>query len=128
LLLHRTLLKLILEMKESKYRMVWVTAPDLETARRLAKGAVERRLAACGKVLSLVESHYWWEGKLESANEYQLVFKTHQDRLQSLTDWVVEQHPYEVPECVAVPVVEGYPPYLNWLRSETEACGSDRSV
>lgn len=108
-------------MKETKYRMVWVTAPDLETARHLVKGAVERRLAACGKVLSQVESHYWWNGNLECGQEYQLVFKTPQNRLQQLTDWVVEQHPYEVPECVAVPIVEGYPPYLNWLRSETEA-------
>jgi periplasmic divalent cation tolerance protein len=72
-------------------------------------------------VLSQVESHYWWDGNLECGQEYQLVFKTAQNRLQQLTDWVVEQHPYEVPECVAVPIVEGHQPYLNWLRSETEA-------
>ena len=109
----------------NEYQIVWVTAPDQETAGRLARGAVEHRLAACGKVLSQVESYYWWDEKLESAKEYQLILKTHQDRLQSLQDWITRNHPYDVPEFVVTPITGGSTAYQEWIRTETRSTGFD---
>ena len=105
----------------SEYRLVLVTAPDLDVASMLAKGAVERRFAACGKIISNIESHYWWEGKLESSPEFQLLFKTHQERVANLEDWIVSQHPYETPEFIVIPVESGFEEYLNWIKEETKS-------
>lgn len=107
-------------MNPSEYRVMFVTAPDLEVARLLAKGAVQNRLAACAKIFSGVESHYWWEDRLDCAEEYQLLFKTQLQQVPPLQKWIIEHHPYEVPECVTVPIDTGHPAYLEWIRSETE--------
>ena len=60
------------------FAVVLVTAPDMDLARRLAKGALEAKLAACANIVPAVESHYWWKGKLESSDEVLLIFKTRQ--------------------------------------------------
>ena len=85
------------------------------------RSAVEQRFAACGKIISNIESHYWWEGKLESNPEYQLLFKTHQARIADLEDWIVSEHPYETPEFIVIPVESGLQKYLNWIKEETES-------
>lgn len=111
-------------MSENEYQMIFVTAPDLEIARKLVQGVVGKRLAACGKILAGVESHYWWEGSLETSIEFQLVFKTHISQAPSLQKWIVEHHPYDVPECVGIPIESGHSPYLEWIQAETQSDAS----
>ena len=85
-----------------KFQIVFVTAPDLKTARKLAKAALAARLIACANLVPKIESHYWWQGKMECSTEVLLIFKTTAARLAALEKLVVKLHPYETPELVAL--------------------------
>lgn len=100
---------------------VHCSCPDADTARRLARGAVESRLAACAQVLPGVAACYRWEGRVEEASEALLLLKTRADRLAELQAWLVQAHPYELPEIVAVDIAAGLPGYLAWVADETAA-------
>ena len=101
------------------FAVVLVTAPDMDLARRLAKGALEAKLAACANIVPAVESHYWWNGKLESSDEVLLMFKTRQQLLPKLERAVREIHPYDTPEFVALPLTTVSRKYLAWLTDNT---------
>ncbi|MCS7090730.1 MAG: divalent-cation tolerance protein CutA [Verrucomicrobiota bacterium] len=103
--------------------LVLVTAPDMNTARRLATCMVEARLAACVNLLPAVESHYWWQGKIEQSPEVLLICKTLRACLAALQALVRREHPYQVPEFVVVPVQEGLEAYIDWVRSECRPKG-----
>jgi periplasmic divalent cation tolerance protein len=100
--------------------LVLVTAPDIKTARALAKAALEARLIACANLLPRVESHYWWEGKVESGAEVLLVLKTSSARFADLERLIVEKHPYDTPEFITVPVGYANARYLAWWKSSME--------
>ena len=102
------------------FAVVMVTAPDRALARRLAKAALEAKLAACANIVPAVESHYWWEGKLESSDEVLLLLKTRQALLPKLERAVQEIHPYDTPEFIALPLTAGSRRYLAWLNDNTE--------
>jgi periplasmic divalent cation tolerance protein len=95
--------------------LVVTNLPDSESAFNLARHLVEFRLAACVNVLPAVTSFYEWEGKLEQATEHTLVAKTVRARYAEVERAIVERHPYELPEVVAVEVAEGLPAYLQWV-------------
>ena len=103
-----------------KAYVVLITAPaGGEAAEKLARALVEERLAACVNRVPGLVSTYWWEGKVEEDREELLVAKTTEDRLEALLKRVPELHPYSVPEVLALPVEQGYPPYLDWLHRST---------
>lgn len=99
----------------TQFAIVLVTAPDLKTARALAKAALKAKLIACANVLPKVESHYWWQGKLESGTEVLLVLKTQKSKLAALEKLVLARHPYETPEFLVLPLSAGGKKYLDWL-------------
>jgi len=88
-------------------------------ADRICAAVVEARLAACAQVTGPIRSTYWWRGKLERADEYFLIMKTTQDRFAELARVIRENHSYEVPDIVAVPIVNGTEDYLGWISEET---------
>jgi periplasmic divalent cation tolerance protein len=96
-------------------RLVLVTAPDLRLARRLAKAALTARLVACVNLLPKIESHYWWQGKLEASAEVLLIFKTQTKHLAALEKRLLALHPYATPELLVLPVSAGNAKYLAWL-------------
>jgi periplasmic divalent cation tolerance protein len=98
------------------YSLVLVTAPDLDVARKLAQAALEARLIACANLVPGIESHYWWEGKIEAGTEVLLVMKTSQARLAELEKLIVSGHPYDTPEFLVLPLAAGSERYLEWLR------------
>jgi len=98
-----------------KFALALVTAPDMKTARRLARAALQARLIACANLLSKIESHYWWQGKLKRETEVLLVLKTTTRRLAALEKLVVAKHPYDTPEFVVIRVAGGNNRYLDWL-------------
>ena len=102
------------------FAVILVTAPDIDLARRLAKAALEARLIACANIVSAVESHYWWDGKLESSDEALIVFKTRQEHVPELERLNRELHPYDTPEFVALPLTDGSRKYLAWLADSTK--------
>jgi periplasmic divalent cation tolerance protein len=104
----------------TKYTLVLVTAPDLKTARALAKAALSARLIACANLVPKIESHYRWRGKIESASEVLLVLKTQKSKLAALEKLVLAKHPYDTPEFLALPVSAGSEKYLAWLTAATK--------
>lgn len=102
-------------MPTAPHLIVFCTCPDRATAERLARGAVTRGLAACVNLLSGVTSIYTWAGALESAEEILLVAKTSESAYGALETLWLAEHPYELPEIIAVPVATGLPAYLQWI-------------
>ncbi|KAF0177285.1 MAG: protein CutA 1 chloroplastic-like [Limisphaerales bacterium] len=101
--------------RATAFRLVLVTAPDLKTARMLAKAALTAKLVACANVVPKIESHYWWRGKLESDAEVLIIFKATRSKLAALEKLIVAKHPYNTPEFIALPLTEGNRRYLDWL-------------
>jgi periplasmic divalent cation tolerance protein len=98
-----------------KCAVALVTAPDLKTARRLAKAALSARLIACANLVPRVESHYRWQGKLERGAEVLLVLKTTTARLARLEKLILARHPYDTAEFIVLPLRSGSKRYLDWL-------------
>lgn len=109
-------------MKRKEFAVVLVTAPDSKTARKLAKAALKKRLAACVNVLAGMQSHYWWRGNIMASPEVLLVIKTRRSCLASLEKLVLAQHPYEVPEFIVLDVADGNRRYCAWLTESVSAC------
>jgi len=99
--------------------VVLVTAPSPEKAAELARALVEERLAACGNVVPGLRSIYRWEGELHDDAEALLLLKTTRARFDALRARVVELHPYDVPEVLALPVEAGSAGTLAWIAAET---------
>jgi periplasmic divalent cation tolerance protein len=95
--------------------VIYVTVGAAEEAGRIARALVEDRLAACVNQLPSVRSTYRWQGEVEQSNEELLIIKTRRDLLASVHKRVRELHSYELPELIALPVVDGSVEYLQWL-------------
>lgn len=102
-----------------EYLQVFTTLEKREDAARIAKEVVEKRLAACAQVIGPITSSYWWEGRVETAEEWLCLMKTGKSLYPRLEKALKGVHPYEVPEIVAVPIVAGNADYLSWLNRET---------
>ena len=97
-------------------RVVLVTCGSIKEGRRIARGVVGKRLAACVNIgTAKVESVYWWKGKVETAKEFLLVMKTTASRLVELEKEVKRSHSYDVPEFVVLEVSGGSSDYLRWV-------------
>ena len=103
--------------------LVLCTHPDPAAAETLATTLVEQRLAACVNVLPGLRSVYRWEGRVERAQETQLLIKTTVERFDALKDAIVKLHPYSLPEILAFETRVGLDSYLDWVRAETSAPG-----
>lgn len=106
-------------------RVVLVTTPDAEVARALVRTLVEERHAACGNIVPAVVSIFRWRDALHEENEVLVVLKTTEDRFEAMRSRIVELHPYEVPEILALDVGRGHEPYLEWLAACVGPDGSD---
>ena len=102
------------------FSLVLVTTPDLRVARTLARSALRERLVACANLVSGLESHYWWQGKLERGTEVLIIFKTRRRHLTALERLILAEHPYDTPEFLVVPVTAGSKRYLDWLRASVK--------
>ena len=100
--------------------LVLTNVPDAATAEKLARALVDARAAACVNVLAPCRSIYRWQGAVESAAEIPLLIKTTQAAYPLLEEIVRAEHPYALPELIAVPIQQGLPAYLGWLATETE--------
>jgi periplasmic divalent cation tolerance protein len=99
--------------------LVLTNLPDATSARSLADALVGARLAACVNILAPCRSVYRWQGQVEDAEEVPLLIKTTVERYAALEAAIRRQHPYELPEIVAVPITRGLPDYLAWVAAET---------
>lgn len=95
------------------------TCPDRESAEHIARSLVDARLAACVNSVPGLLSTYRWQGKIERDDEWLLIIKTTTERLDALRARLLELHPYELPELVAVKAADGLAAYLDWVQAET---------
>ena len=103
-------------------RVVLVTCGSLKEARKVARGVVEKRLAACVNIgTAAVESVYWWKGKVEVGREFLLVMKTTASRVAELEREVKRLHSYEVPEFVVIEIAAGSKEYLGWIEESVRS-------
>lgn len=100
--------------------LVLTNVPDAVTADALARRLVEHRLAACVSRSSGVQSIYRWQGAIETSDEVTLMIKTAQTRYAELEAAIKAWHPYQLPEIIALPIIEGSPQYLEWILQETK--------
>jgi periplasmic divalent cation tolerance protein len=108
-------------VSETDFCVVTTTVDSAEAAADLADAAVRARLAACAQVSAPITSTYWWRGEVQTATEWTVTFKSTKAAYQGLARLIDERHPYDVPEIILTPIVDGGAPYLDWLRSETAA-------
>lgn len=99
--------------------VVYCTCPDAVVAESLGLGLVESRLAACVNIQPEIRSIYRWQGEVQDDAECLMMIKTTQAAMNEVQRWLIEQHPYDEPEVIAVPVSEGSPGYLAWVAAET---------
>jgi len=97
---------------------VVTTTETKSDAQAIARAVVEKRLAACVQIIGPITSTYWWQGEIETAEEWLCLIKTRADLFEQLEAAIKEVHPYDVPEILAVPVVAGSEDYLAWLDRE----------
>lgn len=100
--------------------LVLTNVPDSALAEKLARSLVEARAAACVNVLSPCRSIYRWDNAIDSAEEIPLLIKTTAAQYPQVETLIRAQHPYAVPEIIAIPISHGLPTYLAWLAQETE--------
>jgi periplasmic divalent cation tolerance protein len=103
--------------------VVLCTCPDSATAESLATGLVENRLAACVNILPEIRSIYRWQKEVQQDTETLLVVKTSREAYPRLESWLIDHHPYDVPEVLALPIDRGAPNYLDWVIQETMKTG-----
>ncbi len=99
--------------------LLLTTCPDRASAERIAHALVGERLAACVTRLEGAQSTYRWQGEVTTDAELQLLVKTTASRVEAAMARIVELHPYELPECIAVEARAGLPAYLDWIRAQT---------
>ncbi|MET8678536.1 divalent-cation tolerance protein CutA [Streptomyces sp. NPDC004647] len=112
-------------MTAAEFLTVQTTTDSLERAETLARGAVETRVAACAQITAPVSSIYRWEGAIEVAQEWRVLFKTSLERYRELEAYIEGTHAYETPEIIATPIVRGGADYLAWVAAETAQGGGD---
>jgi periplasmic divalent cation tolerance protein len=99
----------------SEHCVIFITAGSKEEADKISRGLVESKLAFCVSTLPKVQSTYYWEDKIHVDKEFLLIVKTRQDQYEALETWVKNNHSYEVPEIIALPIEQGLPAYLNGI-------------
>ena len=101
--------------------MVFVTAASLEQAEQIGHALVGERLAACANIVSPIRSIYRWKDEIQNDTEHLMIIKTRANLLTKLVTRVKALHSYEVPEVIAIPIVAGAKPYLDWVFETTVA-------
>jgi len=108
-------------MRKATAVIIFITAPSGEEAGHIAKTLVEEKLVACVNILPGIISTYWWEDKVCQEKEVLLIAKTRKSLFPVVLTRVKSLHSYQVPEIIAFPITEGFPPYLRWIEEVTQS-------
>jgi periplasmic divalent cation tolerance protein len=108
-------------INQGEFALVLVTTGSQEEAERMARALVDSSLAACVNVVPGLRSIYRWEGKIWDEGEFLLFIKTRMALFRQVEGTIKEIHSYELPEIIAIPIIQGSETYLNWLRESTNS-------
>ncbi|MCL2078140.1 MAG: divalent-cation tolerance protein CutA [Oscillospiraceae bacterium] len=103
---------------QNNYSIIITTSPDKETAKKTAKLLIEKHLAACAQIFP-VESIYIWQGKICDDDEFLIFIKSKTALFEKIAAEIKENHPYDVPEIIQIPIINGTPEYLKWIDDST---------
>ena len=101
------------------YCVIVSTTSNIEEAKKIAHGLLKNKLAACTNIISGVTSVYFWKDEVCEDNEYVLFIKTKRTLFEKVRDFIVENHSYELPEVIMLPIEAGLEGYLNWIKKNT---------
>jgi periplasmic divalent cation tolerance protein len=105
--------------------VIFITAKDIKEANGISQALIKTHLAACVNIIRGVQSLFWWDGKVDAANEVLLIVKSKQSYFKKITKVVKSLHSYQTPEIIALPIIDGEKKYLKWLN---ESCCSRGKV
>lgn len=108
--------------------IAYVTTPNEESAKKIARELITKKLAACVNIIPNILSIYEWEGRVNEDGEYLLMIKTATDTVDELSKFVRENHPYSVAEVISVKIENGNPPYLDWISKSLGKSGSKQEL
>ena len=100
--------------------VVFITTANKKEAEKISSRLLDARLIACANIMENVDSRFWWKGKKEKARECLLIAKTKKPLFNRLIKKVQREHSYDVPEIIAIPIIAGHKPYLDWIASTTK--------
>lgn len=104
----------------TEFCILYVTCPNESSAEKISLILLNERLVACSNILPGMKSTYWWQGKIETAQEVVLILKTRKSLFQNCSKIIKDNHPHSTPCILEIPIMEGNPDYLYWLSAETE--------
>ncbi|MEK6766568.1 MAG: divalent-cation tolerance protein CutA [Planctomycetota bacterium] len=104
----------------SNYIVIYITTRSVNEAKKIGRALVEEKLAACSNIISPIRSIYSWQGKICDDNEALMILKTKKKLFKQIVARVEKLHSYDVPEIIAMPIIEGSSKYLSWLNKETK--------
>jgi periplasmic divalent cation tolerance protein len=107
-------------MEASSCIVLLITTATAEEAQRISRVLLEQKKVACVNILPRVNSLFWWQGKLDSAEESLLIVKTKASQLSEIVPLVKELHSYDIPELIALPIIGGNQDYLEWMEKEVK--------
>ncbi len=102
------------------YIVVLVTVESEEQAKRISDVLLQGKLVACANIVHDVKSLFWWKGRLDRSDELLVILKSRRELLDEIVRLVKENHSYEVPEVIAIPIIGGNPDYLRWIDESVE--------
>lgn len=120
LLIRRSICQSNITMSSALYTpgthsIAYITFPDETVAKKVSHDAVTKKLAACANIIPGITSIYEWEGTINSDPEVLVMMKTRTSKVDELSRFIRENHPYSVAEVITVPIENGNPPYLDWI-------------
>jgi periplasmic divalent cation tolerance protein len=92
-----------------------MTTATKQEAQKIVRFLLDKHLIACANILGTAESQFWWREKIEKTSEFLVLMKSDEKLFEKLSKTIKEMHSYETPEVLALPIVKGWPPYLEWL-------------
>jgi periplasmic divalent cation tolerance protein len=105
-------------MEKASYIVILITTDTDTEASKIAEVLLANKKVACVNIVPRIDSHFWWRGALDSAQEHLLIVKTKASLLDEIIDLVKQNHSYDVPEVIALPIISGNPDYLKWIDEE----------
>ncbi len=104
----------------SNHIVIYITAGSVSEAKKIGHTLVEEKLVACSNIISPIRSIYSWQGKICDDKEVLMILKTKKKLFKQIIKRVEELHSYDVPEIIAIPIIDGSSKYLSWLKEETK--------
>jgi len=105
-------------MQNPDFIIILITAGSIDEAQQISRALLDQKKVACVNIVPKISSLFWWQGKIDQENEVLLLAKTKKSKFPEIINLIKEVHSYDVPEVIALPIIDGNPDYLEWIERE----------